>query len=102
MRATRPMQWGTTQPSARPSVFRWLGDVVDHEVGHGLVRGIELEPKLLLHRGEDRGPAFRVALGPFAANLQRVTVDAGKTGLVNHGRFYHRTQNAGDGPHGGI
>ena len=28
----------------------------------------ELEPKLFLDRGEDRGPAIRIALGPVAAS----------------------------------
>ena len=30
--------FGTAQPSLCESVFRWLRDVVDHEIGHGLVR----------------------------------------------------------------
>src|ERR1700722_14002211 len=68
---------GTAQPSARQSVLRWLRDVVDHEVGHGLVHSFELEPKLFLHRGEDRGPAFGIVCGPFAAKLKRVIVSAG-------------------------
>ena len=72
-------------------VFRWLCDVVDYEVGDGLVRGFELEAELLLHRGEDGGPAFRVALGPFAANLKLVTVDAVEAGFVDDGRLHHGT-----------
>jgi hypothetical protein len=40
-------------PSVPRSVFRWLRDVVDHEIGHGLVHSFELEPKLFLHCGED-------------------------------------------------
>jgi hypothetical protein len=86
----------------RESVFRWFRDVVDHEVGHGLVHSFELEPKLFLHGGEDRGPAFWIVRGPVAAKLKRVIVGAGETGLVNDGRFYHRTKGAGDGPHWGI
>src|SRR5271170_1567124 len=96
------MGHGTAQPSVRQSIFRWLRDVVDHEVGHGLVQSFEFEPKLFLHCGEDGGPAFGIVRGPFAAKLKRVIVGSGETGLVNDGRFYHRTQRAGDGPHWGI
>src|SRR5665811_695375 len=86
----------------RVSVFRWLRDVVDHEVGHGLVHGFELEAKLFLHRGEDRGPAIGIVCGPVAAKLKRVIVGSEKTGLIDHRRFHHRAQGAGDGPQGGI
>ena len=43
----------TARPSLRDSVFRWLRDLVDHEIGHGLVYSFELEAELLLHGGED-------------------------------------------------
>jgi len=53
MRGMWSIQWSTAQPLVRKSVFRWLCDVVDDEVGHGLVYSFELEAKLFLHRGED-------------------------------------------------
>jgi hypothetical protein len=40
---------GQGQPSVHQSVFRWLRDVVDHKVGHGLLHSLELETKLFLH-----------------------------------------------------
>ena len=70
-------------------VFRWLCDVVDYQVGHGFVCGFELEAELLLHRSENGGPAFGVALGPFSANLKLVIVDAVEAGFVDDGRFHH-------------
>jgi hypothetical protein len=71
-------------------------------LGYGLVHSFELEPKLFLHCGEDRRPAFGIVRRPCAAKLKRVIVGAGKPGLVNDGLFYHRTQGTGDGPHWGI
>ena len=73
------------------SVFRWLRYMVDDEVWHAFAHSFEFEPKLFLHRGEDRGPTIGIMRGPLAAKLKRVIVNSGEPGLVYDGRFYHRT-----------